>query len=193
MRRRADEFTATQGSKALDDTSSKVSQIFGMNEQQLKNAKELLSPPKAELIEKYSERVANINAGESLRNRTVRPDQDAVKGLTGATRRLLETRGRYALDLISGARFNSLTEKNQQKVVQLLTNQNPAALEADLKKVVEILGKEYTEVGVKESVDGLRKLATSFRLAQNEQRGRQSKKNAENNKKLRRKSSELFD
>lgn len=141
MRRRADDFVANSGKKALDTDKSLTKQIFGMDTQKLNNAKQYLTKPQVELIDKYSQRMANINSMESLRDLSVKNPQNAIKGLTGFARRMYETRGRYILDVISGAEFNALNQESQRVVVEMLTQPTREGLERDLTKIAQMVGK----------------------------------------------------
>lgn len=141
MRRRADDFVANSGKQALDSDKSLTKQIFGMDTQKLNNAKQYLTKPQVELIDKYSQRMANINSMESLRDLAVKNPQNAIKGLTGFARRMYETRGRYILDVISGAEFNALNQESQRVVVEMLTQPTREGLERDLTKIAEMVGK----------------------------------------------------
>jgi hypothetical protein len=141
MRRRADDFVANSGKQALDSDKSLTKQIFGMDTQKLNNAKQYLTKPQVELIDKYSQRMANINSMESLRDLAVKNPQNAIKGLTGFARRMWETNGRYILDIVSGAEFNALNQESQRVVVEMLTQPTREGLERDLTKIAEMVGK----------------------------------------------------
>lgn len=141
--------TTTRATQIGRNTDEQILAFTGIDKNQYDNLLQMISPEKAKLLESFFGKKTSIAQLESLMETTAAgtPAKRTILETIG-WRRALETQGKIMMDVAASSMFNSLKKAEQQAIVRMMLDPDPAKAVQFWKDVTSMIKVKPTKAGI---------------------------------------------